>query len=320
MAEEPFTFGIPLIARASAPDWALVEALLRLTLASVRAQTARGAVIVIAGHDRPEVDGPFEFLQADWDPHEGRAANLDSGRKKSLIGAHVLERGGGLLMLLDADDWVDTRTMACARREIQAGHVGGVIETGYATDIRGLRAVALPNKVLFDRGFDKLCGSSTIARLDPAAPSGICRDPYAILHEHYQWAEVCEAHGVTYAALTVAGNYVVNTAASHSETHGDFARWRGDFNRGVEREGFEADDGFLARFGLSRAAIDPVTRLIADRDVRARERRQGQRQAASVPATSTMTSSPSIFSGYSARRQALPSTHLPLLPSKTQPW
>ena len=33
---EPFTFGIPLIARAATRDWPLVEALLDLTLTSVR--------------------------------------------------------------------------------------------------------------------------------------------------------------------------------------------------------------------------------------------------------------------------------------------
>ncbi len=276
MAEEPFTFGIPLIARASATQWTLVEGLLALTLASVRAQSAE-ATIVIAGHDRPDADGPFEFLQADWDPHEGRAANLDSGRKKSLIGAHVLARGGGLLMLLDADDWVDTRTVARARREIGPDQVGGVIETGFATDIRSLRAVALPNAILFNKGFDQLCGSSTIARLDPSAAPGIRRDPYAVLHEHYQWAELCGVHGVTYATLTVTGNYVVNTTASHSENHGNFVAWRGDFNRGVQREGFAVTDDFLARFGLSRAVVEPLTRLLARHDARSTHEPERQR-------------------------------------------
>ena len=172
-------------------------------------------------------------------------------------------------MLLDADDWVDLRTVASARREIGPDHVGGVIGIGYATDIRTLRVVALPNAILFDQGFDKLCGSSTIARLAPSAAPGIRRNPYVLLHEHYQWAEVCGANGVTYAPLTIAGNYVVNTTASHSENHGDFARWRADFNRGVGREGLAADDGFLARFGLSRAIITPVMRLLADHDLRA---------------------------------------------------
>lgn len=265
MSGEPFTFGIPLIARASAADWGLVRALLALTLASVAAQTAAGVRVVVAGHDEPDLDEPeldepdleipFTFLRADWDPDEGRAANLDSGRKKSLIAAHVLARGGGLLMLLDADDWVDVDTVARARAAIRPDDVGGVIERGYATDPRNLRALTLPDATYFDRGFDQLCGSSTIARLDSGAATAIRRDPTAILHEHYQWAEVCRAHGVSWASLPLAGAYVVNTGASHSERHGAFAPWRADFNRGVARDGFALDDAFLARFGLSLAAL-----------------------------------------------------------------
>ena len=258
MAEEPFTFGIPLIARASASDWGLVRALLALTLASVGAQTAGDARVVVAGHDDPDLDARFTFLRADWDPDEGRAANLDSGRKKGLNAAHVLARGGGLLMLLDADDWVDVNTVARARTAIRPDDVGGVIERGYATDPRGLRALALPDPTYFDKGFDKLCGSSTIARLDPRAATAIRRGPTAILHEHYQWAEVCRAHGVSWASLPLSGNYVVNTGASHSERHGAFVPWRADFNRGVARDGFTVDDAFLARFGLSLAALRPL--------------------------------------------------------------
>ncbi len=263
MAEEPFAFGIPLVARASARDWELVRALLALTLASVAAQTAGGARVVVAGHDEPNLDAAFEFLRADWDPDEGRAANLDSGRKKSLISAHVLARGGGLLMLLDADDWVDVRTVARARTAIRPADVGGVIERGYATDLRGLRALALPDATYFDRGFDKLCGSSTIARLDPRAEAPIRRDPYAVLHEHYQWEMVCRAQGVSWTSLPLVGNYVVNTGSSHSELHGAFAPWRADFNRGVARDGFDADDAFLSRFGLSRDALRPLRERLA---------------------------------------------------------
>ena len=265
IAEEPFTFGIPLIARASARDWGLVRALLALTLASVAAQTAAGARVVIAGHDEPEVDGAFTFLRADWDPDEGRAANLDSGRKKSMISAHVLARGGGLLMLLDADDWVDVHTVARARTFIRPADVGGVIERGFATDPRSLRALAVPDPTSFDGGFDKLCGSSTVARLDPNGATAIRRDPTAILHEHYRWDEVCRAHDVPWASLPLAGNYVVNTGANHSELHGAFVPWRTDFNRDVMRCGFAVDDTFLARFGLSCDALRPLRARLGHR-------------------------------------------------------
>jgi hypothetical protein len=82
---EPFTFGIPLIARDAATDWPLVEALLGLTLRSVAAQTDPAFRVVIAGHDRPAVaplDRRITFIAADWPVEAVRADNLDSGRKK----------------------------------------------------------------------------------------------------------------------------------------------------------------------------------------------------------------------------------------------
>ena len=109
-ASEPFTFGIPLIARSATRNWPLVEALLDLTLTSARNQTDQDFHIVIAGHDRPDVlldDGRTEFIAANWPAEAVRADNLDSGRKKHAINELVHERGGGLLMFLDADDWVD---------------------------------------------------------------------------------------------------------------------------------------------------------------------------------------------------------------------
>jgi hypothetical protein len=95
---EPFTFGIPLIARASARHWPLTEALLGLTLASVQAQTDQDFRVVIAGHDRPDLpsaDGRVRFLEADWPAEPVRPDNLDSGRKKHAISRFVREGGGG---------------------------------------------------------------------------------------------------------------------------------------------------------------------------------------------------------------------------------
>jgi hypothetical protein len=51
---EPFTFGIPLIARAASDDWPLVEHLLDLTLRSVLAQRDGDFRVLLAAHDLPE--------------------------------------------------------------------------------------------------------------------------------------------------------------------------------------------------------------------------------------------------------------------------
>jgi hypothetical protein len=136
------------MARACAHDWLCVEALLDLTLTSVGAQTDRDFRIVIAGHDRPgaAVDDPrITFLEADWPVQAPGPDNVDSWRKKYAINQLVLGRGGGLLMFLDADDWVDVRLIEAARALIGPDQIGGVIEAGIVTDFQSLRAAPLPH-------------------------------------------------------------------------------------------------------------------------------------------------------------------------------
>ena len=260
---EPFTFGIPLLPKAAARNWPLVEALLDLTMASLRAQTDQDFRIAIAGHDRPRLSSgaSYDFVQADWHAEAVRADNLDSGRKKSLISADVTARGGGFLMFVDADDWVDTRLVATARDTVTRDQVGGIITSGFATDARSLRTVPLPHAGLFDGGFHRLCGSSVVARYDLDAEDEVRRDPFATLHEHYRWIEECRERGLAWRELDVAGTYVVNTTANHSEAFGPFARWRRTFADGVAREGVEGTNAHLARFGLRRDQVLSIERF-----------------------------------------------------------
>lgn len=260
---ERFTFGIPLIARASAADWARVEDLLGLTLASVAAQTDDAFEVILCGHDRPAVldaHSRVSFLQADWPAEAVRADNLDAGRKKHAISAAVLATGGGLLMFLDADDWVDTRTVATARACIEPHHVGGLISKGFAVNLQTQRSAPIPHPDVFDRGFHAVCGSTTIARLRPGDPDPLRRDPHAVLHEHYRWPEVAREHGAEIAHLTLDGAYVVATSANHSEVQGPFAAWRAEFNSAVTQHGEEIDGLFATRFGLPPEQIRAVSR------------------------------------------------------------
>lgn len=264
MKQEPFTFGIPLIARASSDNWALVEALVELTLASLRAQTDPDVRIVIAGHDCPAAargDPRVTFLRADWPAAPVRADNLDSGRKKHLINSHVMERGGGLLMFVDADDWVDRTLVAAARAEIAPTQVGGVIRAGHAVDIQTLRAAPIPHRRIFDDDFHRLCGSSIVARLRPDEQDPVRRDPMTVMHEHYRWVEEAREHGAPIARLSVPGVYVINSSANHSETHGPFADWRRAFTEAVNREGRPVDEAFLRRFGIDASGLELPARL-----------------------------------------------------------
>ena len=218
--------------------------------------------LVMAGQDRPLIPScrtEITFLEAGWPAEAVRRDNLDSGRKKYVINQHVLESGGGLLMFLDADDWVDVTLVAAARATIGPDHIGGLIDAGFATDVQSLRAARLPHPRIFDGEFHRICGSSTVANLRPDAALPLHRNPYEVLHEHYRWKEVARENGVAPVRLPVLGNYVINTRQNHSEHFGPFARWRRDFNRAVDREGQDVDAAFLARFGLTTGKLHSVS-------------------------------------------------------------
>lgn len=261
---ERFVFGVPLISRAGAADWGRVGQLLGLTLRSVLAQTDADFRLLLAGHDVPESwtrltsgDARFRFLRADWPPQAPSAANDDSGAKKWMIGEHVRRSGGGLLMYLDADDLVDRRLVAAARAEtnpaMRPRHIGAVVAHGLVIDHRTLRAVSLPHPRVYDGPFVELCGSSTIARIEPDSPDPARRDPHAALGSHHRWPSAAAEAGLPLASLLVTGGYLVNTAQNHSELHGPFADWRRRLNAAVAREGRPLDRAAAAVFGLDPA-------------------------------------------------------------------
>lgn len=249
-----FTFGIPLLPRACARDWRRVEQLLELTLASVFAQSDQDFRVLIAGHDRPGFylrDPRIRFLQADWPVEEVRADNLDRGRKTWMVNREVIESGGGFLMLLDADDWVDRKLVATTRALLTPDLVGGVIKDGFAVDFQTRRAADIPDPCIFQEPFYRLCGSSAVLQIRPDSSDALLADPYAVLHEHYRVPEEAERHGVRLATLPVSAAYLINTDENHSEHHGPFADWRANFTQAVNRHGFPADARFTARFGIN---------------------------------------------------------------------
>lgn len=250
----PFTFGIPVLPRACAQDWSLVERLLSLTLASVFAQTDPGFRVLIVGHERPSVDladPRVQFLQADWPVEAIQPDNRDRGRKAHMINRRVVESGGGLLMLLDADDWVDRRLVATSRSQIGPELVGGVIQSGYAVDFSSGRAAVIPQARIFDDAFHRICGSSSVIRIQPNSADPVYANPYELLHEHHRLPETSALHGAEVMELnTVAGGYLINTSENHSELHGPFASWRRDFTRAVNRFGSPVSRELAAQFGV----------------------------------------------------------------------
>lgn len=255
----PFTFGIALVPRAHARDWSLIETLLDLTLTSVLAQTDPHFRVLICGHDRPRTrmdgDPRFSFIPADWPVQETGPHNDDSGRKKHALNDHVLHRGGGLFMLLDADDWIERSTVAAARSIIDDGVVGGLIETGLITDFQTLRTASLPHPEVFAGEFHRLCGTSTVALLRPNDPDPLRRDPFGTLRSHHRWIEAAREHEVKLARLPVSANYLINTSENHSDIHGPHRTWRIELAAAVNAHGRDLDDAVASMFGLDLAQV-----------------------------------------------------------------
>lgn len=262
---EPFTFGIPLIARDAAASWPVVQALLDLTLVSALSQTDRDFRIIIAGHDEPAVplDSRITFIAADWCAEAVRSDNLDSGRKKHAIAQRVLAEGGGLLMFLDGDDWVDRHTVETARAMIGPEALGGFIADGFVVDLQRQRAARLPHPGLFKGEFQRLCGSSIVARLMPEAADPLWRNPHEVLHEHYRWPETARERGAKAVCLPLIGSYVINTSANHSEVHGPFSTWRRQLSRKIGDLGAPIEKRVLSRFGLRVEQVAKIAEAVA---------------------------------------------------------
>jgi hypothetical protein len=259
---EPFIFGIPLIARAVSRDWGQVERLFALTLNSVLAQTDQHFQLLLAAHEPPTAwarvadDPRFQLIRATWPPEPVTAANDDGGAKKSLIKQAVRDSGGGLLMFLDADDWIARDLVEVARRVIGPDRVGGLVGHGFALDHVSFRLVPFPIGKAFDGPFHGLCGSSTIGRIaaDGAIPHRL--DPHAALGSHHEWEARAAAAGLSLAWLPTCGLYMVGTGQNHSETEGPFAGWRRDVTEVVRQTGTPLTAEMARTFGQDRATLE----------------------------------------------------------------
>ena len=272
---EPFVFGIPLIARAAAPDWSVVERLFGWTLAALLAQTDRDFRVILACHDVPRAwatvadDPRFRLAPADWPVEPPSAANDDGGAKKWRIKQAVREDGGGLLMFLDADDWIARDLVATARATLRPGDVGAVVLHGHALDYRTMRATPFPLGDVYPGPFHGLCGSSTIGRIMPGAAQPHRIDPHAVLGSHHEWPDRAEALGLPLARLDTSGVYLVGTGQNHSEEHGPFTDWRTQVTAAVRARGQVLTADLAQRYGQDLAdlhsAQDDAGRLAVGR-------------------------------------------------------
>lgn len=259
MHGEPFTFGVAVMARATARDWARVRELLDLTLGSVAAQTERNHRTVVVAHEALAVgDRRATLLQAEWPapaPGDFAGQMTDAGRKQQLIQRWTLERGGGLLMLLDADDWVETGFVAGARGALAGGAVGALVERGLLVDVHTLKTAGIPDPAIVAQPFHQVCGSSGVFRLRPDEADPFRRNPLTELRLHHRWREDAQALGVELGSIPAGAAYVVNTGQNNSETVGPHAAWRRGVVAEINRRGTRLDAAEAARFGQDLAVL-----------------------------------------------------------------
>jgi len=259
--KEPFTFGVPLIPRVVSADWSLVEHLLGLTLRSVLAQADQDFRFVLATHDVPSSwrivagDIRFELAMADWSPEPPTIANDDGGRKKWLIKQRVLAAGGGLLMFLDADDWVARDFIETARIGTPSDAIGAIIRQGYALDYSSLRVASFPMAKVFEGPISALCGSTTIGRVVPGSTEAHRVDPHLVLGSHHEWEDHAALAGLRISRLDTKVVYVIGTGTNHSEAQGPFANWRSQLTRMVRLAGEPIGSELASNFGQSQREI-----------------------------------------------------------------
>lgn len=132
-----FFFTVPLRPRADEARWPAIVALLGATLRSILGQDDPRFEVIIVGHDRPdlpELDDPrVSFLAADIHrPTSSAEGQPDQVRKRHVAAAEVGRRGGGYIMVVDADDLVDRRIVSFVRSDRHP--IGYMVRAGYIYD------------------------------------------------------------------------------------------------------------------------------------------------------------------------------------------
>jgi hypothetical protein len=223
------TFGIPVMSSRVAKDWPSIERLLAATLRSVFNQTGAEVRVIIACHERPQIeevaDRRVTVLPVDFDvPRFRWEMELDRMRKMEVIGSELRARGGGWLFALDADDLV-ARDLA---KSIQASATKAVIvRRGYKLDAKAARYQLL-NK------FYGKCGSCAAVRWETSElPERPLSDNPPVYHEyvetrHYLIPRFFTDRGWTWTFLDEPLlAYVVNHGSNESDILSTLSlRWK----------------------------------------------------------------------------------------------
>lgn len=244
MADQPpIYFGMPLRSSVTANNWARVCTLLRDCLRSVAAQTEPDIRMLVACHERPELDGfndpRLDFLDADNPrPTDVPSQMHDKGAKIRRVAEEICRRGGGYFVLMDADDLVSNRLAAHIRAD--DNQRGYVMETGYILNVarRKFEPVA---------PFWQHCGTCAVFHLTPAdldaGPDGLIARLTPKRMSHHSYPGVSAACGRDLAPLPFPG-------AVYLRHHGE--------NRSVQRRpGWKLTEFRNALYRIGTALIPP---------------------------------------------------------------
>lgn len=155
-------FCIPLRSKKSSKDWDKVCRLLQTTIKSIARQSGGSFEAIVACHDLPHLGEassvPVSVIRTDREEPTDRMEQLfDKRHKKMMLAEEVYKRGGGYMVMLDADDLVSNKLV----RHICENHNerGFLINTGYACDVK-------KRKIERVEKFSELCGSCAVFYLD----------------------------------------------------------------------------------------------------------------------------------------------------------
>lgn len=239
----PVYFGMPLRSAVTTKNWPRVSRLLRDCIVSVAAQTDPDIRILVACHERPDLDGfddsRLEFLAADNPrPDDVPSQMHDKGAKIRRVAEEICRRGGGYFVLMDADDLVSNRLAAHIRTD--DNRRGYLMETGYILNVaRRQFAPAAP--------FWQHCGTCAVFHLTPddlnAGPDGLIARLTPKRMSHHAYPGASAACGRELAPLPFP-------SAVYIRHHGE--------NRSVQRRpGWKLTDLRNAFFRVATALIPP---------------------------------------------------------------
>ncbi|WP_160351720.1 glycosyltransferase family A protein [Bordetella sp. 15P40C-2] len=224
-------FGISL-ASAVVGNWEHTCYMLERTLNSLLRQTDGRFVVLVCGHERPDLDAfsdpRVQFIESDAKPPKDKAGyRKDKMYKRLLLANHLRKLGGGYFMPLDADDLVHCRLVEHILAD--DNRRGYSIRKGYALDWNNRVLGSVPG--VWDASFDQVCGSSGIFYFSPSElphlEKGKKESILDVFAQHGYWRVTSQELGRPLADVPFdAAIYVLNHSQNIS-----FSLQRGDIRQ-----------------------------------------------------------------------------------------